>query len=89
MLNLALLGYAAAIAAVGGQYSRAVTLAQVAVRLQAETGWEDAQLLDWFWRTLSPAFETLGEDAAARSQAKGDLLTVGEALDYAASGDND
>jgi hypothetical protein len=85
ILNLALLGYAAAIAAVDGQYTRAVILAQVAARLQAETGWVDAQLLDWFWRTLSPAFEKLGTDAAAHAQAKGDLMTVAEALGYAAS----
>ncbi|HEY6276547.1 MAG TPA: adenylate/guanylate cyclase domain-containing protein [Streptosporangiaceae bacterium] len=89
VLNLALLGYAAAIAAADGQPARAVILAQVALRLQAETGWQDAQLLEWFWRTLSPAFEILGEDTAAEAQAKGDLMTVGEALDYAASGDDD
>jgi predicted negative regulator of RcsB-dependent stress response len=88
ILNLALLGYAAAITAADGQYTRAVILAQVAVRLQTETGWVDAQLLDWFWRTLSPAFERLGKDAAP-AQAKGDLMTVGEALDYAASGYDD
>jgi predicted ATPase/class 3 adenylate cyclase len=88
ILNLALLGYAAAIAAADGQYTRAVILAQVAARLQMETGWVDAQLLEWFWRTLSPAFETLGTDAA-HAQAKGDLMTVGEALDYAAGGYND
>jgi hypothetical protein len=64
-----------------------VILAQVAVRLQAETGWQDAWLLEWFWRTLTPAFETLSNDAAARAQAKGDRLTVAEALDYAATGD--
>ena len=87
VLNLALLGYAAAIAAADGQCARAVILAQVAVRLQAETGWQDAQLLEWFWRTLIPAFETLSNDAAARAQAKGDRLTVAEALDYAATGD--
>jgi tetratricopeptide (TPR) repeat protein len=89
ILNLALLGYAAAIAAADGQYTRAVILAQVALRLQVETGWVDSQLLDWFWRTLSPAFETLGTDAAAHAQAKGDLMTVGEALDYAASRPDD
>ena len=86
VLNLALLGYAAAIAAVGGQHTRAVILPQVAARLQTETGWEDAQLLEWFWRILAPAFERLGKDAAARAQAKGDLMTVAEALDYAAGG---
>ena len=89
IVNQALLGYAAAIAAADGQYTRAVILAQVAVRLQAETGWVDAQLLDWFWRTLSPAFETLGTQAAAHAQAKGDLMTVGEALVYAASSYDD
>jgi predicted ATPase/class 3 adenylate cyclase len=87
MLNLALLGYAAAIAAADGKHTRAVILSQVAARLQTETGWENAQLLEWFWRTLTPAFETLSKDAAAHAQAKGDLMTVGEALDYAAGGD--
>ena len=89
ILNLALLGYAAAIAAADGQYTRAVILAQVAARLQTETGWENAQLLEWFWRTLTPAFEALRKDAAARAQAKGHLMTVGEALDYAANGHDD
>jgi hypothetical protein len=87
VLNLALLGYAAAIAAADGQYARAVILAHVAARLQTETGWEDAQLLEWFWRTLTPAFETLSKDAVAHAQANGDLMTVEEALDYAAGGD--
>jgi hypothetical protein len=64
-----LLGYAA-IAAADGQTARAVILAQVALRLQTETGWQDAQLLDWFWRTLSPAYATLGQDTAAQAQAR-------------------
>jgi hypothetical protein len=64
-----------------------VILAHVAARLQTETGWEDAQLLEWFWRTLTPAFETLSKDAVAHAQANGDLMTVEDALDYAAGGD--
>jgi non-specific serine/threonine protein kinase len=76
-------------AASDGQYTRAVILTQVAVRLLGETGWDDAHLLDWFRRTLRPAFETLGKDAAAHARAKGDLMTVGEAFDYAAGGYDD
>jgi len=87
--NLGLLGYAAAIAAADGQNTRAVILTQVAARLLGETGWDDAHLLDWFRRTLRPAFETLGKDAAAHARAKGDLMTVGEAFDYAAGGYDD
>jgi len=87
--NMGLLGYAAAIAAADGQYTRAVILAQVAARLQGETGWDDAHLLDWFRRVLTPAFETLGKDAVAHAQARGDLMTVGEAFDYAAGGYGD
>ncbi len=62
-----------------------MVLAEVASTLQTETGWQDPDLLDWFWRTLAPAFETLDAPslAAAREAARG--MSAETALAYAAS----
>ena len=88
VLNLALLGFAAATSAAEGRVRRAVALTQVALGLQMETGWQDDELLNWFWRTLAPAFAALDEEGLAEAQAVGDRMTVEAALRYAVTDDD-
>jgi hypothetical protein len=57
VVNLALLGYAAAIAAADGRPRRAVVLTEIALGLLSATGWRDDELLAWFWRTVTPAYQ--------------------------------
>jgi len=88
VLHLALLGYAAALAAARGEARRAVVLTEVALGLLSATGWQDDTLLAWFWKTVAPAYEALDAEslAAAREEAQG--MVPGAALVYAASDDD-
>jgi predicted ATPase/class 3 adenylate cyclase len=88
LLRLALLGYAAAIAAAAGRSREAVVLTEVAFGLLSATGWQDEALLAWFWKTVAPAYETLDEATltAAREQAR--QLPPDAALLYAANDDD-
>jgi len=88
VLHLALLGYAASIAAAGGRSHRAVVLTEIAVGLLSETGWQDDTLLAWFWRTVAPAYEALGEAGVTRAREEGQRMPLDAALSYAASDDD-
>ena len=88
VLHLALLGYAASVAAAGGRPHRAVVLTEIAVGLLSETGWQDDTLLAWFWRTVTPAYEALGEAAVSEAREEGQRMTLDAALSYAASDDD-
>jgi predicted ATPase len=88
VLHLALLGYAASIAAAGGRSHRAVVLTEIALGLLTETGWEDDTLLAWFWTTVAPAYEALGEAAVNEAREEGQRTTLDAALSYAASDDD-
>jgi predicted ATPase/class 3 adenylate cyclase len=88
VVQLALLGYAAAIAAAGGRSHRAVVLTEIALGLLSETGWQDDTLLAWFWRTVAPAYDALGEAAVSGAREEGQRLPLAAALAYAA-GDAD
>jgi predicted ATPase/class 3 adenylate cyclase len=85
VLYLALLGYAASIAAAGGRPHRAVVLTEIAVGLLSETGWQDDTLLAWFWRTVAPAYDALGEAAVTAARQEGQHMPLDAALLYAAS----
>jgi predicted ATPase/class 3 adenylate cyclase len=88
VLHLALLGYAAAIAAAGGRSHRAVVLTEIALGLLSETGWQDDTLLAWFWRTVAPAYEALGEAAVNEAREEGQRMPLDAALAYAARDDD-
>ena len=88
VLHLALLGYAASIAAAGGRSHRAVVLTEIAVGLLSETGWQDDTLLAWFWRTVAPAYKALGEADVTRAREEGQRMPLDAALSYAASDDD-
>jgi uncharacterized protein DUF4062/tetratricopeptide repeat protein len=88
VLQLALLGYAAAIAAARGRSRQAVVLTEIALGLLSETGWRDDTLLAWFWRTVAPAYETLGETDVNGAREEGQRKTLDAALSYAASDDD-
>jgi predicted ATPase/class 3 adenylate cyclase len=88
VVNLALLGYAAAIAAADGRARRAVVLTEIALGLLSATGWQDDELLAWFWRTVAPAYEELDEAALAGAREQAQRMLPGAALSYAA-GDDD
>jgi predicted ATPase/class 3 adenylate cyclase len=88
VLQLALLGYAASIAAAGGRPHRAVVLTEIALGLLSETGWQDDTLLAWFWSTVAPAYEALGEAAVNEAREEGQRMTMDAALLYAASDDD-
>jgi predicted ATPase/class 3 adenylate cyclase len=88
VVNLALLGYAAAIAAADGRRQRAVVLTEAALGLLSATGWKDDELLAWFWRTVAPSYEALDEAAMAGAREQAQRMLPGAALLYAA-GDDD
>jgi predicted ATPase/class 3 adenylate cyclase len=88
ILSLALLGYAGAIAAAEGRHRRAVVLTEVALRLKTESGWVDDALLDWYWRTLLPAYDALAAPDLSAAQDAGNRMSVDGALAYAASDDD-
>jgi hypothetical protein len=85
MLNLALLGYAAWIAAAERRPTRAVVLTEAGRSLQEITGWQDEWLLGQFWRTLAPAYEALDAASLTDAQSRGRSMFVPDALAYAAS----
>ncbi len=85
MLNLAILGYAAWIAAAEGRPVRAVALTEAALALQEQTGWQDEWLLGWFWRTLAVAYEAADATSLRDAQSRGRDMSVPEALAFAAS----
>jgi hypothetical protein len=85
MLNLALLGYAAWIAAAENRPRRAVALTECGLSLQETTGWQDEWLLEWFWRTLEVAYQALDASSLADARSRGRTMSVQDALAYAAS----
>jgi len=85
VLHLALLGYAASIAAPGRRPHRAVVLTEIAAGLLSETGWQDDTLLAWFWRTVAPAYDALGEAAVTAARQEAQRMPLDAALLYAAS----
>ena len=88
VVNLALIGYAAAIAAADGRPRRAVVLTETALGLLSATGWQDDELLAWFWRTVAPSYEALDEAAMVAAREQAQRMRPGAALLYAA-GDDD
>ncbi|HEY6295783.1 MAG TPA: tetratricopeptide repeat protein [Streptosporangiaceae bacterium] len=88
VLNLALLGYAAAIAAACGGARRAVVLTEIALGLLSATGWQDETLLTWFWKTVAPAYEALDAASLAAARKEAQEMAPGAALVYAASDDD-
>jgi predicted ATPase/class 3 adenylate cyclase len=88
VVNLALLGYAAAIAAADGRRQRAVVLTEAALGLLSATGWKDDELLAWFWRTVAASYEALDEAAMAGAREQAQRMLPDAALLYAA-GDDD
>jgi hypothetical protein len=67
---------------------RAVALTEIALGLLSATGWQDDELLAWFWRTVAPAYEELDEAALAGAREQAQRMLPGAALSYAA-GDDD
>ena len=88
VVHLALLGYAASIAAAGGRSHRAVVLTEIALGLLSETGWQDDTLLAWYWRTVAPAYQALGETGVNEAREQGQRMPLDAALSYAASDDD-
>lgn len=88
VLHLALLGYAASIAAPGRRPHRAVVLTEIALGLLSETGWQDDTLLAWYWRTVAPAYQALGETGVNEAREQGQRMPLDAALSYAASDDD-
>jgi len=88
VLQLALLGYAAAIAAAGGEACRAVVLTEIALSLLSATGWQDETLLAWFWKTVAPAYEAMDAEGLAAAREEAQRMLPDAALRYAASDDD-
>jgi hypothetical protein len=63
-------------------------LTEVALRLKTESGWVDDALLDWYWRTLLPAYDALAAPDLSAAQDAGNRMSVDGALAYAASDDD-
>jgi hypothetical protein len=64
-------------------------LTEVALALLSATGWQDEALLAWFWKTVAPAYEALGETALAGAREQAQQLTPDAALAYALSDEPD
>jgi len=88
IMNLAFTGFAAATASAERRAYRAVVISEVALSLKAETGWQDDLLLNWYWRTMTPAYEALSPASLAEARAAARNMSLAAAMAYAASDDD-